>query len=269
MNMQGSGGGRTLSCPTHSPVHQISPLAGQKRCAPHLTIPGVMQTPRRHFSDKGPRRALKLIVFISSVAGVFVKELTGTSYEGSEAVRKYEILKSKQVKQATSMTGEEYMDCVQAAWQHFSRMGAFRHRAGHAMLVHDKSRVHMSGTVVQGLQCLKVAHAVQPARSPDFMPLDYGIFGTAKNQLEAALPKNAKWEAKVAMFKQLLMKSEAAAAIAQFPLRLHACIISQGEHFGDELMELKRRRKRKAETWWATRSCQIARQSCLSLDFEH
>lgn len=88
------------------------------------------------------------------------------------------------------MTGEEYMDCVKAAWQHFTRLSLFRRVAAHTMLVHGKSTGHCSACVVQGLRDMKRTSTVQHASSPNLMPLYYGIFGPAKNTLDAECPRD-------------------------------------------------------------------------------
>ena len=196
--------------------------------------------PQRYHSNKGPRRALKLIVFVSMAGGTFIKELTGTAYEGYISGKQYTTVQNKQVKRATAMTGEEYMDCVKAAWKHFMRLSPFRRVAAHAMLVHDKSTVHCSACVVLGLRNMDLTSVVQPARSPDLMPLDYGIFGPAKNKLDAESPRDTRWEDRVALLKGILTARSPDATIAEFPLRLRACIASNGEHFGIALNELRK-----------------------------
>ena len=190
---------------------------------PHLFIPGLMETPARFYSDKGPRRALKLAVFTSIAGGMFLYETTGTSYEGCKVRKTYQTKKNKQLQDASAMTGEEYMDAVKAAWQHFMKCHAFRRIAGHAMLVHDKARQHTCVTVRQWLQQQGVTAVVQPARSPDMMPLDYGIFGATRAQLGRALPLSALWEDRVATFKQFLSSFDPAPTIGEFPLRMKAC----------------------------------------------
>jgi hypothetical protein len=209
---------------------------------PHLFIPGLMETPARFYSDKGPRRALKLAVFTSIAGGMFLYETTGTSYEGCKVRKTYQTKKNKQLQDASAMTGEEYMDAVKAAWQHFMKCHAFRRIAGHAMLVHDKARQHTCVTVRQWLQQQGVTAVVQPARSPDMMPLDYGIFGATRAQLGRALPLSALWEDRVATFKQFLSSFDPAPTIGEFPLRMKACIESSGQHFGNELKVLKKKR---------------------------
>lgn len=138
------------------------------------------------------------------------------------------------------MTGEEYMDCVKAAWQHFTRLSLFRRVAAHTMLVHGKSTGHCSACVVQGLRDMKRTSTVQHASSPDLMPLYYGIFGPAKNTLDAECPRDTRWEDRVALLKGILTARSPDATIAEFPLRIRVCIASSGEHFGIALNELRK-----------------------------
>jgi len=211
---------------------------------PHLFVPGLMETPARFYSDKGPRRALKLVVFANILGGMFLYETTGTSYEGCPVRKTYQTKKNKQLQDASAMTGEEYMDAVKAAWKQFMKCHAFRRMAGSAMLVHDKAKQHTCEAVRQWLQQQGVTTVVQPARSPDMMPLDYGVFGTARAQLGRALPMSAPWEDRVATFKALLSGFKPAATIGEFPLRMKACIDSSGQQFGNELNVLKKKRER-------------------------
>jgi len=112
--------------------------------------------------------------------------------------------------------------------------------AAHTMLVHGKSRLHCSACVVQGLRDMKLTSTVQHASSPDLMPLYYGIFGPAKNKLDADGSRDTRWEDRVALLKGILTARSPDATIAEFPLRLCACIPSNGEHFGIALNELRK-----------------------------
>ena len=168
---------------------------------------------------------------------MFVYETTGTAYEGCMVTKKYQTKKNNLLQDASAMTGEEYMDAVKAAWQHFMQHNAFRRVAGNAMLVHDKARQHTCSAVHQWLQQQGVAEAVQPARSPDMMPMDYSVFGTARTLLDRAQPVRARWEDRVATFKQLLSSFEPRATIEEFPLRMKVCIESSGQQFGNELRD--------------------------------
>lgn len=215
---------------------------GQKHCMPHLHIPGVMKTPSRFYTSKNNRRMLKLAVFCNTIGGIFVKETTGSTYDGYQADKVY---KTKRGADAGSIVGDEYVDCVKAALDHYMQFPAFRRLHASAMLVHDKSNVHMSKPVMQALKDMQLRVEVQPPRSPDLMPLDYGIFGFTKNQLERALSKHTKWSDRVQKFKQLLTSASAVATIEEFPLRLQACIDSNGEHLQNALKALKKSRSSK------------------------
>jgi hypothetical protein len=201
-----------------------------------------METPTRFHSDKGPRRALKLAVFTNIAGGMFLFETTGTSYEGYTPKKNYQTKKNKQFQDAGAMTGEEYMDAVKAAWAAFMRQSAFRRIAGSAVLVHDRARQHTCSAVQQWLKQQGLTAVVQPARSPDMMPLDYGVFGTTRTQLGRTLTMQARWEDRVATFKGFLSSFKPAATIGEFPLRMKACIESGGQQFGNELKGLKRER---------------------------
>ena len=160
-----------------TPFHPTLHVTGQKRCQPHLAIPGVTPTPQRFHCDNAKGRgSLQLAVAVNSVGGVFIKETTGTSYPGYAAAWIYQTEDSKKKgvwKPATRMTGEEYLSFVEEALAFFQQQPGFPSKVSRAMLVHDKSKQHCSKTAVEGLQ--KLGLAVM-ARSPDVMPLDYGFF---------------------------------------------------------------------------------------------
>jgi hypothetical protein len=201
-----------------------------------------MEPPQRCASDKMPRRALKLVVFCNAAGGVFIKETTGTAYDGFTAQKTYKTKQRKASVDAAGMTGEEYMDAVRSAWEHFMKVPRFRRVRAGAMLVHDKCRAHTCAHVSGGLKSMGLRAVVQPPRSPDLMPLDYGIFGFSKRQLERQLTPHPKWEDRVSMYKDILSSTSPAATIKEYPLRLRACSDSRGEHLGTALSELKRKR---------------------------
>jgi hypothetical protein len=213
--------------------------SGQKRCLPHLLIPGEMATPQRFYTNKENRRQLNLAVFCNIHGGIFIIETTGSKYDGYEAGTKY---LTQAGNDASKMVAGEYMHCVQAALNHFMQYPAFREVRESAMLVHDKSKVHMSKPVKKGLEDLALRVVVGPPRSPDLMPLDYGIFGFTKTQLERNLTKHANWGDRVQKFKELLRTASPVATIEEFPLRLQACINAKGSHLASGLKKLKRAR---------------------------
>ena len=206
-----------------------------KKCKPHLHIPGILPTPTRFHTSGGPRRSLNLAVFNNRLGGTFIVEATGTAYKGYVARKKYVTKKGNTEQAASRITGPEYLDAVKAAWRYFNKVPAFRSVAASATLVHDKGKHHVSAAVTEGLKGLGLTALVQPARSPDLMPLDYGIFGTARRELERRGLVHADWESRVKAIKQILRDSPARATIDQFPLRVKACIECNGQHFEDKL----------------------------------
>lgn len=162
---------------------------------------------------------------------------TGTAYEGYVPKKKY---KTKKQTDANCIVGEEYMDCVKAAMEHFMKCPSFAKLRSKALLVHDMSRVHSSTPVQHGLPDLPLRAVLQPARSPDLQPLDYGIFGFTKNELGRTRIEGGKWVDRVHKFMEILRRVSPSPTIAEFPLRLQACLNSKGEHFERALQALKK-----------------------------
>ena len=160
---------------------------------------------------------------------MFIMELTSTNYVGFQKTA-YEVNGAKGPKPATSMGGEEYLHFVKAAWEGFMQQPAFRRIAKGAVLIHDKSRIHTSKAVQQGLADMGLAYMVQPPRSPDLMPLDYGVFGGMKSQLARAARRFKTWEETVQAFKGMLLAFDPRATIAQFKLRIDKVIEMKGKH---------------------------------------
>lgn len=174
------------------------------------------------------------------MAGTVIVEATGSAYNGMKPLKQYMTKKNNQEQVAKKITGGEYLDAVRVALKQFRGRHAFRAVRNNAMLVHDKGLHHVSAAVKDGLKAMGISAVVQPARSPDLMPLDYGIFGSARLELgRRGLGKGA-WEARVTAFKEILEGSMATAVIDQFPLRVRACIEMNGEQFEDKLRVLIR-----------------------------
>ena len=207
---------------------------------PHLFIPGVMECPQRFHTSHTLRHAAKFAVACNAVGRMFVKETTGTTYKEFKAQRTYFINSKKGPKEASSMVGEEYMGFIRDAVAHYKVQPGFRRYRAGALIVHDKSRVHTSHVVMNGLLNMGMEAKVQPARSPDTMPLDYGVFGTAKMKLEREVDRNSSWETKVLKFKEILQRLQPARTIQEYPLRLQAVINSDGFHIDNALNALKK-----------------------------
>lgn len=173
---------------------------------------------------------------------MFIKETTGTAYGTYVPDKTYQVMSKGQLKPATSMVGEEYLDFLKSALAYFKRQPGFHRVSAGVLLVHDKSTVHTSSVVVHGLKCMGLDAVVQPPRSPDVMPLDYGIFGCIKLALERELPRNVPWADRVEKFKDLLQTFSPRATIAEYPLRLQAIVDSKGGHIVETLKALKKAR---------------------------
>lgn len=205
-----------------------SALAAQKRVTPHLQVSGVMEVPERRHTDRVSRNVINVAVAMNLVGGVYVQEVTGTCYPGCPKLKKYTGAKGQPMK---SMGKEEYRDFLQAAWRHFNRHAAFRRNSDKALLVHDRSRVHGSDLVQQWLQRASIRSKLAPPRSPDLMPLDYGLFGTVKQKLGLEQLPTGAWEQRAQRFLQLLREPPSDAIIGSFKKRLQACMKARGRHF--------------------------------------
>jgi hypothetical protein len=156
-----------------------------------------------------------------------VKEVTGTQYPGCPPLHKYTAANGKPAK---CMGQEEYADFIEYAWGQFNQVRAFRRRSAEALLIHDRSRVHSSKVVQQRLGSLGINARLAPPRSPDLMPLDYGVFGAIKLQLGRGLPRTAPWEQRARKFLELLRQRPSDRVIQSFKERLIACIRAHGGH---------------------------------------
>lgn len=199
--------------------------------AGHLHVPHQMKTPQRTYTDASVRRNLKLAVAVCKLGGVFIKELTGTKYRGCKSIKKYY---KKSGKQLSCMGAEEYKEFLLDAWQYFLSKPRFWQRRDEAILIHDKYQVHGSRQVATALADKNIRLLVQPARSPDLMPLDYGIFGTAKAKIGGRGQRCRTWEDKVSRLEGFLRATSrdklVRRTIDQFPKRLQACIRADGGH---------------------------------------
>jgi hypothetical protein len=123
---------------------------------------------------------------------------------------------------------------VREAVKTYNKNPSFRKLRNKVLLIHDRSRVHSKGSI-EGVPWEVAMH---PPRSPDLMPLDYGVFGTAKNEevrISSSKKQGMSWEERVSTFKTILKGYEVTHTIEQYPKRLKACIDNNGHHFEDSL----------------------------------
>lgn len=182
----------------------------------------------RLHTAKESRRVVNAAVALSLAGGVCVKVLTGTQYPGCPPLHKYTAANGKPSK---CMASAEYADFIEYAWGQFNQNVAFRRRSAEALLIHDRNRVHSSSPVRQRLESMGIKSKLAPPRSPDLMPLDYGVFGAIKLQLGRGLPRTAPWEKRARKFLELLSQRPSDRVIQSFEERLRDCIKAHGGHF--------------------------------------
>jgi hypothetical protein len=203
----------------------------------HLSIPGATPTPQQFHVEHNQRKQLNLAVAICGSGGIFYDDITGSDYPGRPAQQPYIDSKGKEL---VKMGGEEYRDFLKAAYEHFKQKRRSRARSGDLIIVHDRATPHGSHAVKEWLEQLGKRASTLPPRSPDLMPLDYGIFGTVKQALARSTPLHAEWSQEVSNFKELLDEAPVEQTIGQFKLRLRAVIEAKGGHIDRALRQLKR-----------------------------
>ena len=135
---------------------------------------------------------------------------------------------------STQLTAKKYIKIVQA-----SVLQGLRKRkqpgssdAPRASLLHDRDPAHQSKEFAAFAERSGIRVAVLPPRSPDLDPLDYGVFGTVKNQLEKEVEQQGlDWSQRCSRLVELLEGFNPDAAIIALPGRIERCIAARGGHF--------------------------------------
>lgn len=202
-----------------------------------MYIPGVSSLPQKKDSNKIHRRVNNLLVGINKKKGVYVKDLTGTSYVGYQQDTTYT---TKTGKPAKAITTDEYCKVATEAVKNLSYKRTRNQQVPKYTLVHDRATVHRNKKVNKVMEELNVRVVLAPPRSPDLMPLDYAIFGRARLDLDKNEVRGETWDGRCARFREILRRSRVAAAIDAYPERLKACIRASGGHIEKELRKRKR-----------------------------
>lgn len=203
------------------------PPTGQKHVSPHLHIPGITTLPERPYAAQPHRQILHVAVAVSLGGGAYAKPVSGTKWAG-HPVKQYENDRGRVTQQ---MGGEEYKEFLEEAWEFFTQQPGFQRVKRRALLVHVRLPVHKSLQVQRWLEERQLQSKLAPPRSPDLMPLDYGIFGTVKQQLGRELAVTASWCSRAERFMELLRKRPSSAVFTAFGKRLQACVQAAGGHF--------------------------------------
>jgi hypothetical protein len=146
--------------------------AEQKRVPHHLSIRGLTMDPQHFYVDYKNRKALKVAcaVMLGAPTKSYVKELTGTQYEGCPDIDVYKKPTEEDV-DYTGLSAPEYKAFLQCALDHFNRQVPGLKRNPKLRIIHDRAKPHTSQVVTQWAseQRIKV-HVLRP-RSPDMDPL--------------------------------------------------------------------------------------------------
>lgn len=143
------------------------------------------------------------------------------------------------------MGGPEYCDALDVVFAAFAAAAPQSSTRAPLILWHDHDTAHLAMETQHWLQRRGVAQVVGPVRSPDLSPLDYGVFGTAKNKLRrhmsdsgAAMP----WAGQAAWLLKELHSTDTKPIIEALPDRLAACVSAGGGHI-EGLAPLREARK--------------------------
>lgn len=189
-----------------------------------------MEPPQRLFVSKEKKNSISCAVFINMEGGVFVKLLTGSKVPATSSL--HGELPSTQYTNkhgtvASRMTSEEYEACVKEAIEYFSphKVGslAFKRWVAGRLLVHDRSTCHSNQPIQIDSEGTVLKVAVAPPRSPDLMPLDYSIFGTAKNAVLRDAKMMRSRATRAEGFVAKLRNADVTKSIKAFPQRLLYC----------------------------------------------
>ncbi len=211
--------------------------AAQSRAPGGLYVRRLSKQVTKKYTAKAERKVVNVVVAINLLGGEYAKEYTGTRYAGCPPIKAYEDARGKA---RVSMAAEEYTDFLRDAWLYFRQQKELRRIMPSLMLVHDRSKVHQSKVVQAWLGKQKMQSMLAPPRSPDLMPLDYGVFGTIKAHLMRDAQEGMEWDERAQRFLQLLRELDVRQIIKHFPVRVEACIDAQGSHFESMLHKAKR-----------------------------
>jgi hypothetical protein len=214
--------------------------AGPKRTAPYVRVPQTMDKVERYHVGGSERRRLKVCVFLRQKFPNQVHTVSTSKYPGFTAHRVY---KKANGEVHTGMCGEEYLHAVQKAVEN-SVQHATRGELSSMVLLHDRDPAHKDSTVSSWCETKGINIELLPERSPDLDPLDYGLFGVAKQNLDSSVQRQKLgWGARCAELLNILQTQPADATIGELPLRWQACIQARGRHFDQQLRKLKKKAK--------------------------
>jgi hypothetical protein len=218
-------------------------LAAAKHVDPYLWIPQLMHQPERSPVAKKHRKEVRLFVALMKGKKPFVRELTGTQYQGQEQLKTYWHIVKKKRKQYTGLSSQEYTDCIKAAFDNFFPSRTGRGVPSHLVLIHDKCTSHLAKDVQR--YCAQrspkpIELVTIPTESPDLTPCDSAFFAVAKRRWRQLTNyKDMPWDERAKKFVKCVKDTVPDPFIDEMPLRWQACEQEQGYHIEEALRELK------------------------------
>lgn len=226
-------------CPPTTPLACFR--AAHPGVVPHIQVSGITHPPQRPYtSSPSVRQAIKLVVAAQLGHKPVVCHLTGTKYEGCPELPKYYHPDGTPY---SKMGATEYCNHLNTVFNGPSGSGHMQLRRRPSILWHDHDTTHLANSTRAWLQQHGIQELVMPVRSPDLDPLDYGVFGAAKSALRRCLSQTRMgWDEACRTFVAGLRAMDTDAIIRELPLRLQACIESNGGHIEERLRVLKRQK---------------------------
>lgn len=187
----------------------------------------------------GDRRNQKIGCAISLKAGMFSKELTGTSYPGYNQPKQYYTKAGG--KAYTSISAEVYIHFLKDVLKHAKRKRPALGRSDRLTIVHDRARQHTAKVATTWLVDKGIGVVLLPRLSLDLDPLDYGIFGPFKTKLQReAAAQKMDWAQRCNHANRLLQECDVQKTIKEFRIRMEAVLKANGGHIDSALKELKK-----------------------------
>ena len=212
----------------------------QRNTRPHLRIPQLMQPLEKVAVPAGSRRNLHVAVFMRKGWQPAIFVLTGSSYPSMQPLKEYAKDDGTMYER---LAAQEYIDCLERAYHQLTKRG----ESVNVALLHDKATPHTARATKGWAEQNKLGplHVKQlPTDSPDLSPLDSNYWGVVKQALETAKARGSlSWDATCLAALDIMAKTKVDPHILDVPLRLKACISSNGWHIDNALKKLKQERK--------------------------
>jgi hypothetical protein len=199
-----------------------------------------MQPIEKSSVPAGSRRSLHVAVFMRLDYPPVIIVLTGSDYPSMEPLEVYTNTKGGNFQKLGSL---EYIKCLDTAIIELTKRGELED----IVLLQDKATPHTAKATKQWAETRKpekLRLMLMPTDSPDISPLDSNYWGVVKQQLDTARARGSlDWDDTCQAALKIMAATPVGPHIRDVPLRLKACINSNGRCIESELKSLKKKRK--------------------------